>query len=97
MIIHHAAAGISSVVGLQGRASTKARQTVSQLFEIVRAHDFVVAGVIRVPSIIMRVTRGEIRTPGHDPAIVAHSPFVRLQRRALQVGLDLTSLYIRLE
>jgi hypothetical protein len=65
------------VVSLQGRASTKARKTASQLFEIVWTHDFVAAGLTPFPAVMMKVILREIWTARHSETIVSCSLFVR--------------------
>ena len=82
MIVHHSAAGIGGVVSLQGRASTKARKTASQLFEIVWAHDFVVAGLTPLPAVMMKVILREAWTVRHSEAIVPCSLFLRCGERS---------------
>jgi hypothetical protein len=76
-IVHHSTAGIGGVVSLQGRASTKARKTASQLFEIVWTHDFVAAGLTPFPAVMMKVILREIWTARHSKTIVSCSLFVR--------------------
>jgi hypothetical protein len=70
-IVHHSTTGVSSVVGLQGSASTEARKAAPQLFEIIWTHDFIAAGLTGIPMFVMKVIPREIRTTGHDNVIVS--------------------------
>ena len=63
---------------MTGGVQADARQTASQLLQIVRAHYFVAAESSVVAIVVLKVILTEIGTARHGEAIVSYSLFVRL-------------------